>query len=570
MRHWPPIRALILTVLGATVIALMTAAAAAAQPLSFGPPVKLPTSPPGDNTMPGGEPSVAYDPSGDGHVYVVAPGGNGRGIGFWASNDHGATWPIAKSVGSPFPIAGGEDSDIEVGIDHTVYAADLEIVANAICRSHDFGKTFGDNCETNIPTNQQGPEADREWISHDPNDPKVLYITYHDVSAEFPIIEKSTDGGATFSPCGSIFQPGREAQQKFGTGGTDVGKPVIGNDGSIYVPITEPDSPLATGAYNNFFVAVAKGGCDGTTVFTDYKVWDDPGANLANIFSDLAIDKGGTLYAASAGLLNASQKNYGIFLFTSQDGGKTWTPHQVNTPNLTANVLPALAGGNARNQVALGWYGSENATDPNNTNAQWRYYAATSFDGGNSFEQATVTPTVFHFGDVCTIGILCTTGNRNLLDFTSIGVDPADGSVMPVFPGDPYDTPDNQTPDAAAVYVAHQTAGAKLAVAASPPPPVLPAPPKRGCVDRRRFTFKLHRAKRTRITSVDVYVNGKHRLHRHGHDIRSVTLKKLPKGTFTVRIVAHQSSGSTLTSVRTYKGCKKSRPHTKGHHHKRH
>ena len=448
-------RALLVTALPV----LAAASTAAAQPLGFGPPVKLPDSPPGENTMEGGEPSVAFDGSGDGHVYVVAPGGGDRGINFWASSDHGLTWPLFKTVGSQF---GGGDSDIEVGIDHTVYAADLEVVATAICRSHDFGKTFEDNCDTNIPSNQQGPEADREWITHDPSHANVIYLTYHDFTAEFPIIEKSTDGGQSFSPCGSIFQPGSEAQQKFGTGGTDVGKPVIGRDGSIYVPITEPDSPLATGPYNNMFVAVAKGGCDGSTVFTDYKVWDDPDANLANIFTPLAIDGGGTLYAAVAGKLTAGQKGYGMYVFTSQDGGQHWTPHQVNTPNLAANVLPAVAGGNSRNQVAVGWYGSENASDPNDTNAQWRYYAATSLDGGNSFEQATVTPTVFHFGDICTIGILCVSGNRNLLDFSSIGVDPASGCVLTVFPGDPYDTPGKENTTPAAAYVARQTSGSCL------------------------------------------------------------------------------------------------------------
>ena len=56
-----------------------------------------------------------------------------------------------------------------------------------------------------------------------------------------------------------------------------------------------------------------------------------------------------------------------------------------------------------------------------------------------------------------------------------------------------------------------------------------------------------------------MFVNGKRVRHLHGRNIRSVTLKNLPKGVFTVRIVARQSTGSTLTSVRQYKGCKKSR-----------
>src|SRR4051812_41835710 len=54
----------------------------------------------------GGEPSIAADPSGNGAVYVTAPqfipaalngptgtGAGPEGIGFWASTDHGRTYP---------------------------------------------------------------------------------------------------------------------------------------------------------------------------------------------------------------------------------------------------------------------------------------------------------------------------------------------------------------------------------------------------------------------------------------------------------------------------------------------
>jgi hypothetical protein len=68
------------------------------------------------------------------------------------------------------------------------------------------------------------------------------------------------------------------------------------------------------------------------------------------------------------------------------------------------------------------------------------------------------------------------------------------------------------------------------------------------------------------VTRVVVFVNGKRRLARRGHDLRRVTLSRLPRGRFEVKIVATQSSGSTLTSSRFYRGCKKSRPTTHAHH----
>ena len=87
------------------------------------------------------------------------------------------------------------------------------------------------------------------------------------------------------------------------------------------------------------------------------------------------------------------------------------------------------------------------------------------------------------------------------------------------------------------------------------------------CVDRRKFSFRLHHAPHARVVRVRVWVNGRRKLTRRGRSIRRLTLRRLPKGAFRVRIEATQSSGSKLISTRTYRGCKKSRPRTRAHHH---
>ena len=86
------------------------------------------------------------------------------------------------------------------------------------------------------------------------------------------------------------------------------------------------------------------------------------------------------------------------------------------------------------------------------------------------------------------------------------------------------------------------------------------------CTDKRKFSFRLHHGPRTRVVRVLVFVNGKLRLRRRGHDIRRITLGRLPRKRFTVRIVATHSNGARLVSTRTYRGCKKSRPHVRGNH----
>jgi hypothetical protein len=82
------------------------------------------------------------------------------------------------------------------------------------------------------------------------------------------------------------------------------------------------------------------------------------------------------------------------------------------------------------------------------------------------------------------------------------------------------------------------------------------------CRDKRRFTFRIHQPRHGRIVRVDAFVNGKLRRTVRGHRVKHVTIAKLPRKRFKVRIVAHWNSGERTVSTRVYKGCKKSRPHT--------
>ncbi|HEX8743899.1 MAG TPA: neutral/alkaline non-lysosomal ceramidase N-terminal domain-containing protein [Thermoleophilaceae bacterium] len=89
--------------------------------------------------------------------------------------------------------------------------------------------------------------------------------------------------------------------------------------------------------------------------------------------------------------------------------------------------------------------------------------------------------------------------------------------------------------------------------------------PKKTCLDRRRFSFKIHQPPRRRVVAVNVFVNGKRKLSRRGSKITRVTIKKLPSSTKTyrVRIIALTNRGDRIISDRRYKGCKKGRPTTR-------
>jgi predicted acyl esterase len=97
------------------------------------------------------------------------------------------------------------------------------------------------------------------------------------------------------------------------------------------------------------------------------------------------------------------------------------------------------------------------------------------------------------------------------------------------------------------------------------------APGGRKCIDRRKFKFRIHQPKRGRIVKVTGYVNGKKKATKRGKRVRSFTMRRLPKGVFTVKIVARSSKGQRTISVRKYRGCKKSKPRThvrKPHRHR--
>ena len=96
-----------------------------------------------------------------------------------------------------------------------------------------------------------------------------------------------------------------------------------------------------------------------------------------------------------------------------------------------------------------------------------------------------------------------------------------------------------------------------------------PKPRRRRCVDRRKFRFRVRRGRGARVVKVVVYVNGRRRLVRRGRDIRRITIRRLPRKRFVVKIVTTRANGVKSISRRVYRGCRKSRPRTVGRHPRR-
>jgi hypothetical protein len=127
------------------------------------------------------------------------------------------------------------------------------------------------------------------------------------------------------------------------------------------------------------------------------------------------------------------------------------------------------------------------------------------------------------------------------------------------------------------VTFAHYTTFSPTGRAGPPPPPVegpagnpLGLPSNKKCIDTRKWKFRLHHPSNDLIKDVQVFINGKRKRHLKtkvaGSGIERLTLKKLPKKKFKVRIIATRESGVQSISKRTYKGCKKGKAKTHGVH----
>ena len=467
--------------LGVSAVATVLAGGAAATAHAAGPSFAKPVQLQGGC---GGEPSI--DTDGLGHVYVSSPRGilaytasclNGGapatatgGVSTWWSGDHGQSFSDMIGAGT---ANGGGDSDTTVDPQTgDVYLADLEAVGSDICVSHDHGATWNpfpnptgqETCTAGSTPNftagnQSGFEADRQWIdvygptatySH-----KDVYLIYHDFAVGVPLVWRSQDGGP-FQPLAAPAMTDPAFAQQVANG-TVMAKPVVDSSGNIYALVTTAGP--AQGSLNHLWLIRSS---DHGQTWSDTSIFAGvSSAQLGLVFNDLAIDGAGNLYALTLGNAGGAVPPVHAYLLTSTDRGATWRQADISPAGNPALALPALHGGPQAGDLAIGWYQSTNTTDPNDVNGHWQYVALESSDAtaaAPAFVTAklgsprTPGPGAVHDGQICTQGILCTTGqledsvspatgtgagsgNRNLADFSSVTID-SNGCAIYVYADD--------------------------------------------------------------------------------------------------------------------------------------
>ena len=400
----------------------------AAPPLSFKDRVYV------DRGRAGGEPVsiVAQDGSisvsahaGTTHVYKsqdAVAGAGDFGVGYfnqtlnWRSTDGGQTWKYVGIVGAeagPHSATSNGFSDPDYTMDAAgrIYNTEINLVNVAVFSSDDDGQSY------NL-ANPVASAGDRPWITAAEKDEIFLYVN---TSRQ---LWRSTNAGVTWENLG-------------------LNVPV---EGKLIVDPRNPKDGLI-GPMGGFFrapmrgVAISSDNGETWQQHTDIKL-----TSGQQFFGVMGVDKGGHVYAASAGGYSGpgdtTANGFVEFTYFDRDT-KTWaTPTRIPTPEGDAMWPWVVAGDDGR--VAVVWLQTLKGSPKD-----FYIYAAVTHNARGSVVQcadgttrtvpaswavANASKTPMHIGDICVAGTNCNLstgdpGDRRLGDFITSNFD-KDGNLF--------------------------------------------------------------------------------------------------------------------------------------------
>jgi hypothetical protein len=329
-------------------------------------------------------------------------------------------------------VEGGEDADVDIGSTGTLHVSTLLLFRNPAGIGRSLGVS-AISCPSSDPTNCtkkiiDTAGADRQWVT---SDGKHVWISYHDSGDSTLIhVQRSDDDGVTWKMVGDPIV-GQGSVTGGATFNNDQG-PIVADTKThvLYDVYAAGEASVQKGTTANFNNIYVSRSYDGGVTWSAQLVYHAPlNTALNNVFPSLAADPvTGDLYAVWS-----DQKH--VFVSSSPDG-INWSPAQaVNVAPANTVVMPWLAAQNGTVDVV--YYGTDSSSkdDPS---AVWHVYIAQSTSGGSlgSFAQSLVDTQANHVGPICTQGIACSPGTRNLLDLFEDAIDPASGKVGVIYTND--------------------------------------------------------------------------------------------------------------------------------------
>jgi hypothetical protein len=334
-------------------------------------------------------------------------------------------------------VFGAGDADVDIGSSGRLHATTLIFLLNPTfnnaqlgvsaitCPSPASGFSIGNCTEQIIDTTGD----DRPWIT---SEGPHVYISYHD-SGNSSLIhaQRSDDDGFTWKKIGDpvVGQGSTTGQSTFNNiQGNLVADPRTHNVYDIYAAGVTGVLKGRTFTPNN--IIVSRSSDMGKTWTANTAFTTAAGVSLANIFPAMAVDPvTGYLYAVwSDGKM--------VSFASSKDQGNTWSSAiAVSKSPATTAMLPWVAAYNGTVDVV--YYGTSAASNLDSS-ASWHVYFA-QFNG-TSFTQTQVNSAANHVGVICTGGVGCGPGTRNLLDLFKVAIDPQNSKAAIIYTDDTLTT----------------------------------------------------------------------------------------------------------------------------------
>ena len=386
-----------------------------------------------------GEPLDTFDK--DGNLWESGPWGTTTQNSFiHRSTDNGLEFHIDSPNGlRPDPGPGGGDTDIVTDDQGFDYFVDLESLVNlGTAVSNDNGNNWRKN-----PAAVQNTAVDRQWFAIDNGTTSsaadnTVFLAFHE-SAVGTFIYSSPGSTGSTDPVGGLVWQNSSANAPLplasdATCGQLRFDPVKRN---LYYACNEGDHVRMTIGH------VAPGQRTGIQ-FRNVTLPVSPGGGgPGHLFPAVAVDRGGNVYAA---WIDTADSN--VYYSSSTDEGQTWgSPVQVNSAPAVTNEFLWAQGG-AAGTVALAWYGTDGAgqpddfpswfNDPNGSTAyKWWGYVGVITNATSSratIAQQRFTEKPMHYGQICNQGIGCTVsgGDRTMADFFGFSTDKS-GSMRIVY-----------------------------------------------------------------------------------------------------------------------------------------
>jgi len=339
---------------------------------------------------------------------------------------------------------GGEDADVDFGSTGALHITSLLFLGNqtlltgqlgvsAITCSNAAAAFSAATCRSQII---DITESDRPWIT---SDGSCVFISYHDAGNSTLIhVQRSDDDGLTWQRVGDpvVGQGGVTGQSTFNNDqGNVVADPVTHNVYDIYAAGEIGILKAKTTDFDHIYVSRSTdGGATWTAVLVFHAATP---LGLNNVFPALAVDPtNGVLHAAWS-------DGHTVSYSTSSDRGITWSPAvAVNVAPANTALFPWLAAHHGVVDVA--YYGTT-ASSKDDPTAVWNVYLAQATNGG-AFQQSRVSITPNHVGVICTAGIACQPGTRNLLDLFQVALDPRSDRAAVIYTDDTIDQTSSGAP----------------------------------------------------------------------------------------------------------------------------